>query len=141
MNTENNIKDEQINLLDYGYKPGQTFELSADAILQIMMFAKQVASREEGMVFLHQYPKSEPKFHKNEDGSLLAVETELEVYDTPEPFFNQKPQMAHSMLGVAALDLESKMQSIHLEHIKSGVAIKREEKPNETKEESTPEFS
>jgi len=138
MNTEKQITDEQINLLEYGYKQGQTFELSTDAILQIMMFAKQVASREEGMVFLHQYPKSEPKFHKAEDGSLLAVETELEVYEHPEPFFNQKPQMAHSMLGVAALDLENKMQSIHLEHIKSGVAVKLEAKQNETE---TPEFS
>lgn len=131
---------EQINLLEYGYKQGQTFELSADAIMQIAMFAKQVAAREEGMVFLHHYPKSEPKFHKKEDGSLLAVETELEVYESPEPFFNQKPQMAHSMLGVAALDLESKMQAIHLEHIKGGVAIKLEAK-NETETKEEPKFS
>lgn len=139
MSEKTQIKDENINLLEYGYNPEQTFELSANAILQIMLFAKQVAEKEEYMGFAHQYPKSEPKLHTTEDGSLEAVEMEFAVYESPTPFFNQQNQMFHSMLGVAALDLESKMQAIHLEHIKSGVATKIEEK-NETETE-TPEFS
>ncbi len=123
------INDEQINLLEYGYKKGQTFEFIADAVIEIMQFASMIADSEEQQGYSHHYAKSKPKFHYSDDKTktLLKVEQDFGFYEQPDAFFNQQPQTFHSIKGVAALDLESKMKAILLQHIKDGTAIKREE--------------
>lgn len=136
------VKDENINLLEYGYKKGEVVEMPAEAIYQLMMFAKTVGESEKRYGFMHSYPKSNPKLHKDKDGQLESVEIEWEEFPTAKSFFNQNFQIFHTELGAAALDLETKMKSIHLENIKSGKAVRLGQfEPQKTQDEESAKFS
>lgn len=133
----NSQKDENINLLDYGYtKDSAPTELPSEAIYQLMLFAKAVSESEKRFGFSHFYPKNKPKTHKDKEGNVEAVEIEWETYPTATSFFNQNPQVFHTELGAAALDLENKMKSIHLDNIKLGKAVKLGEFKQQTTNEA-----
>ena len=136
------VKDEDINLLEYGYtKDASETSLPSEAIFQLMIFAKAVAESEEHSGFMHTYPKNKPKVHKDKGGDIEAIEVDWDVYPTAKSFFNQNPQLFHTALGASALDLLNKMQAIHLENIKSGKAVKLGVFAQNEKQEQDPKFS
>lgn len=121
------MNEEQINLMEYTYSPETTVEIPGTALVELMLFAKTVATNEERLGLAFSYSKK-TKENKNKEGNLTSVSEELQEYPTAEGFFSQKPRQFTSLLGAGAQDLLLKLQSTHLANIQSNKAIKIEEK-------------
>ena len=117
------MNEEQINLMDYTYSPETMVEIPGTALIELMLFAKMVATNEERVGLAFSYSKK-TKEGKNKEGVLETISEELIEYPTPESFFSQKPRQFTSLVGVGAQDILLKMKSTHLANIKSNKAIK-----------------
>lgn len=111
---------EQINLLAYTYDADQTTEIPALALMELIQFAKAVATQEEVVGLSYKY-STKTKEKKDKD-FLIAVEENNVEYPTAESFFNQEPKTFISMLGAGAQDLLLKLQNVHLQNIEKGIA-------------------
>jgi hypothetical protein len=112
------LKDEEINLLEYIYDDGATVEVPGRLIEGLIQTLRQVEQSETNQGFISSYP-AESKVKKDK-----TVDIKWELYPTAEAYFSQQPQETKSMLGVMALDLLMLLQQVHLENIKSGKAVK-----------------
>lgn len=117
------LKDEEINLLEYIYDDGDTVEVPGRLMEGLIQILRQVEQNETGQGFISAYPTGQKVNRKGED-LLESVEVEWEMYPTALSYFSQQPQETKSMLGVMALDLLMLLQQKHLENIRSGKAKK-----------------
>lgn len=116
-------EEKEINLLDYTYEPTQTVAIPGLALMELILFAKTVATNEEQVGLSYVYSeKSKENFTED---FLTDVSEKLKEYPTAEAFFNQEPKKFISMLGAGASDLLMKLQQVHLQNIKDGVAIEK----------------
>lgn len=116
------LKDEEINLLEYIYDDGDMVEIPGRLIEGLIQILRQVEQNETNQGFISSYP-TEQKLNKNDD-VLESVEVKWEQYPTANSYFTQQPQEIKSMLGVMSLDLLMMLQQKHLENIRSGKAKK-----------------
>lgn len=116
------LKDEEINLLEYIYDDTDTVEVPGRLMEGLIQILRQVEENETSQGFISSYP-TEQKLDKK-DGVLESVKVEWEMYPTALSYFSQQPQETKSMLGVMALDLLMLLQQKHLENIRSGKAKK-----------------
>ncbi len=116
------LKDEEINLLEYIYDDGDTVEVPGRLMEGLIQILRQVEQNETNQGFISAYPTKQ-KVNKKKD-VVESVEVEWEMYPTANSYFSQKPQETKSMLGVMALDLLMLLQQKHLENIRSGKAKK-----------------
>ncbi len=122
-NTNAVNNDEQINLLEYTYAPEDVVSIPGMALVELMMFAKAVATNEEKVGLAFSYPKKTKEVYGDDKKFLVAVESEgVKEYPTATAFFNQQPQSFTSLLGASAQDALMKLQSVHLQNIKSGLS-------------------
>lgn len=116
------LKDEEINLLEYIYDDGDMVEIPGRLIEGLIQILRQVEQNETNQGFISSYP-TEQKLNKEND-VLESVEIKWEQYPTANSYFTQQPQEIKSMLGVMSLDLLMMLQQKHLENIRSGKAKK-----------------
>lgn len=117
------LKDEEINLLEYIYTEGETVTIPGKLVEGLIQLLRQVETNETNQGFISTYPKNQ-KVKKTEEDLIEAVEVEWELYPTANSYFSQQPQETKSMLGVMSLDLLMLLQQIHLENIRAGKAKK-----------------
>lgn len=116
------LKDEEINLLDYIYDDNDTVEIPGRLIEGLIQILRQVEQNETNQGFISAYP-TKHKLNKKEN-LLESVDVTWEQYPTAEAYFSQQPQETKSMLGVMSLDLLMLLQQKHLDNIRSGKAKK-----------------
>lgn len=116
------LKDEEINLLEYIYDDGDTVQVPGRLVEGLIQTLRQVEQSETNQGFISAYPSTSKI--KKEEKNVISVDVQWENYPTAESYFSQQPQETKSMLGVMALDLLMLLQQIHLENIREGKAKK-----------------
>lgn len=115
------LKDEEINLIEYDYNPEDRVEFPGYLIYSLIQILSAFYDKETQPVFLNGF-QSSVKQKKNSEGALEQVDVEWQSYPTAASYFNQKPVNASTVLGAGAQDLLLQLKQIHLNNIKSGVA-------------------
>ena len=119
-----NIKDQDINLLEYDYDNETMIEIPGRLIIGYLEILNQVEQSESNMGFVDDYTMDSPKVSKEGDIVKEIKYGGYENYPSASSYFSQKPRRIKTMLGVMAADLLLLTKQIQIDNIKNGKAKK-----------------
>ena len=116
---------ENINPFEYQYKPNDTVEIPANALLNIMHFLSKVIEDQPRQAVPYSYAE-EVKIKKGDNGEVLAVDTVWTPYPNVEAFLRtiENPVPIATEITILAEQIFYKLNLIHNENIEKGVAKK-----------------
>lgn len=123
-----------MDLFEYEYSPNEMVEVSANSLLNIMLFCQEVVASQPTMGVPYAYPDN-VELEKDKDGNILSSKVDWKSYGAEgmRAFFQtvENPIPFATRVSIIAEQIYAAYAEMHMKNIEKGLAKKRQDLEDE----------